>query len=109
MRLQDKESYCHRVKGFFEQRVIPTQQFGKLDHIVITLPHFSPVNCDHVIMNPVTNGCLVIANCTLGDLAFMMREQEVHSTSMNIKLCPQVFSGHRRTFNVPSGKSNSPW
>src|SRR5687768_18327218 len=94
--------------SFLQSRVVTAKQFRKPDNIIIALPHFFPVNRDHVVMYPVTDRSYMIANGALRYLAFMMREQKIHAAAMNIKLSTQIFGRHGRAFNMPAGKTNTP-
>src|SRR5438128_10817290 len=60
-------------------------------------------------MYPVTNGSYMIANSALRYLTFVVREQKIHTPTMNIKLLTQIFCAHRRAFDMPAGKTYSPW
>src|SRR6185436_8232285 len=71
MRLQNEKPDYHWVICFLQCRMISAEKFGELDNIVIALPHLLAVNCDHIIMYPITDRSYMIANCTLCDLAFM--------------------------------------
>src|SRR5689334_11013600 len=60
-------------------------------------------------MDPVTGGSVTIANGALRNFTFMMGKQQVHSATVDVELCSQVFCAHCRTLDVPSGKTLSPW
>src|SRR4051812_12338490 len=59
-------------------------------------------------MDPVTNGGYVVADRTLGDLAFVVGKEEVHTTTMNIELCTQVLGAHGRALDMPARESFTP-
>src|ERR1700722_2830773 len=54
-------------------------------------------------MQPVFNEVFSGGPFTLGDLIFVMRKRKVDSSSVNVQSFTQIFHGHRRTFNVPTG------
>ena len=88
--------------------MVAAEQFAQLNHIVVALPHFTAVNGDHIIVQPVTCGHFMIANSTLCNLAFVVRKLQIHSAAMDIKFFAQVFGAHGRTFNMPSRKTIAP-
>ena len=45
----------------------------------------------------------------LCDLTFMMREDQVHSSSVNIEVLAQILASHGGTFGMPSGETVAPW
>jgi hypothetical protein len=49
-----------------------------------------------------------IADRTLGDLAFMMREEQVHAAAVNVELGAQVFGAHGRALDVPAREALPP-
>src|SRR5688572_24784525 len=97
------------MKSFLQQRMISTEKFSKLDHVVIAFSHFPAIDRDHIVMYPIAHRCYMIANSTLRDLTFMMREQKIHTTAMNIELCTEIFCCHGRTLDMPARKPYSPW
>ena len=44
----------------------------------------------------------------LSNFTFMMRENQVHTTTVDIKVFTQIFLSHRRTFAMPSGETITP-
>src|SRR5450432_2520328 len=88
--------------------MIAIKHFSKLNLVVITLAHFFPIYCNHVVVNPISCRLYVIANGALSYLTFMMGKKEVHSTPMYIKLRTQIFCSHCRTFYVPPGETLTP-
>ncbi len=45
---------------------------------------------------------------SLGNLIFMMGEDQVDTASVNVELLAQVFGGHGGAFDVPAGKAYTP-
>ena len=88
--------------------MVASKQFTQFNHVVITLSHLLPINRDHIIVQPITCGCFMIAYGTLRYFTFMMRELQIHSATMNIKLFAKIFCTHRRTLYVPSRKTFTP-
>ena len=59
-------------------------------------------------MHPVMNHVIPLGSCGLGDLAFMVREDQVHATPVDVKMLPEVFLAHSGTFAVPTGEAVAP-
>src|SRR6478609_414997 len=108
MTLQDKETDRHWCIGLRQHRMFSAEELGKLDYVVVALTHLFPIDGDHVIMDPVTGGHFMIANRALRDLAFVVRELQVHTATMDVELITQVFLTHRRAFDMPSRKPFTP-
>src|SRR5690606_13948710 len=86
-----------------------TEEFSEFDHIVVALSHLPSIDGDHVVVKPVSDRSCLVANGTLRNFAFMVRELQVHSTSVNVELGAEIFCSHRRAFDVPAGEANTPW
>jgi hypothetical protein len=50
----------------------------------------------------------MVANRTLGDFTLVVREQEVHTPTMNIELFAQIFGAHGGALNVPAREAFTP-
>src|SRR5512138_3793108 len=88
--------------------MITTEHLGLPDHIIITLAHLLPIDGDHIVMDPVTHGCHMIADGALCNLTFMMGKQKIHTATVNVELLPKIFRTHCRALNMPAGKANAP-
>src|SRR5690554_1966256 len=108
MSLQDEKPDGHRAVRLLKKRMLSRKHFGELNLVVIAFTHLLAINCNHIVMHPVSGRDFFIANGTLSDFTFMMRELKVHSASVNIKLSAQVFGSHGRTFYMPSWKTFAP-
>ncbi len=108
MSLKYEEPDGHWAVTFCQQRMASTEHFGEPDLVVIAFSHFTPVHGDHVIMQPVACGHVIIADRALRDLTFMMRELEIHSSAMNVEFGAEIFCAHGRALYVPPGKTLAP-
>ena len=86
----------------------PGEQFGQGDEIPEGFAHFLPPDRDHVVMDPVMDPLRAAGGLVLGDLAFVMREHQVHSAPMDIEFLAEVFLAHDRALEVPAGESFAP-
>ena len=88
---------------------IPPQNIPNSEEIPQTLAHFFFINSDKSIVHPVLCERAFSKNrFTLRNLAFVMRERKIRSTSMNIELFAQNLPRHHTTFQVPTRPSISP-
>ena len=79
------------------------------DEVAEALPHFLPIDGDHVVMHPVAHHLVALAGHGLCNLTFMVWEDKVHAAAVNIEVVAEVFPSHGRAFAVPTGKTNAPW
>ncbi len=84
---------------------------GNLPHceeIPQRLRHLAVVNIQKAIMQPVFCKNFAIACFALGNLIFMVRENQILAAGMDVNLLPQIFSGHHGTFNMPARPALTP-
>src|SRR5436190_24377464 len=108
MCLQDEKTYHHWVIGLFQNWMAAAEHFCQPDLVIITLSHLSAIDGDHIVMYPVANGCMMIADSALRYLTFMVRKHQVHATAVYVKLPPKVLGSHCRTLDMPPRETNTP-
>src|SRR5690606_8947293 len=59
-------------------------------------------------MHPVLCRLHMMTSLRLSNLVGMMCRGEIHSSSMYIKLCPEVLTTHSRTFDMPTREPHTP-
>src|SRR5690349_3497781 len=101
MRLQDKKAYGHGRIPLLQQRMVAREHLCQHDLVAIALPHFFPIESDHVVMEPITCRNMLVADSALRDLTLMMGELKVHPTPMDVELTTQIFGAHGRAFYMP--------
>ena len=84
------------------------EELLKGDEIAQTLTHFLPIDGNHVVVHPVANHLVALACNGLSNLAFVVREYQIHPTAVYIKVVSQVLSSHSRALAVPSGETVAP-
>ncbi len=92
------DSFKIKLFGNITNREEIAQRFG----------HFLIVDIDEPIMHPVMHVGLSCSSFRLRNFIFMMREEKVMTTAMNIKCITQIGHGHSRAFNMPAGTSHTP-
>ena len=108
MRLQNEKPYGHGIKGLRQQFVRPVEQFFQRDKIAQRFAHFLTVNSDQVIVHPVTHTAFAARYGVLSQFTLVVREQQVHTSSVDIEYLSQVFGTHGRAFQVPARESFAP-
>jgi len=94
MRLKYKEPDRHRAIALIQQGMVPGEHFREPDLVVITFAHLPAVDCDHIVVQPVTCRRMFIADGALCDFAFVVWELEVHASPVNVEFLAQVFGAH---------------
>ena len=59
-------------------------------------------------MHPKVGEMRSVARFSLGDFIRVMNRNVIFAAAMNVKESTQVFGGHSGTFDVPSGKTDTP-
>src|SRR5690606_20040385 len=85
------------------------KQLRKFNHIIVALAHFLTIYGNHIIVHPVVDGGAAVGNSTLCYFALMVRELQIHATSVDIKALTQILAAHSRALNMPAGIAYSPW
>ena len=76
--------------------------------VVERFAHLDLIHRNKAVVHPVMSKFLAVCRLRLGDLIFMMREDQVFATAMNINRISQILARHRRAFNMPAGTSFRP-
>ena len=84
---QDKEADRHRTIGLIQLDIIAREEFIECDEVPQGLPHLLSVDGDHIIMHPVANHLsTVLRSSSLSDFTLVVREDEIHPSTMDIEL-----------------------
>ena len=109
MSLQDEETDCHWCVGLRQQLMSTGEEFVQRDEVAKWFTHLGSVDGNHVVVHPAVNHVIALWSYRLCDFTFVVRENQVHSSSVNIEVFTQVFASHSGTFGVPSGETVAPW
>ena len=71
--------------------------------------HFAVINIQKAVVQPVFGKIFSVGSLTLCNLIFVMREDQILSTGMNVNLLSQILFGHFRALDVPSRTPFTPW
>ena len=109
MGLKYEEAYGHGGVSLLELRVVSGKQLGKRDEVAQRLTHLLAVDRDHVVVDPVVHALLAARSHVLRDLAFVVREEEVHAAAVDIEHLAEVLLAHDRALEVPAREAFAPW
>src|SRR5580698_6102670 len=108
MGLKNEKPDRHRRIGLLQQGMAAGEHLCQPDLVAIALAHLSPVEGDHIIMQPVAGGYMLVRNGALRDFALVMGKLEVHSAAMDVELFAEIFGAHSGAFYMPARKPFSP-
>ena len=78
------------------------------EEIARGLGHLLVVRVDVAVVHPVFGERLARRALGLGNLVFVMREDQVDAAAVDVKRLPEVFHAHGRALNVPAGAAHPP-
>ena len=108
MSLKDEEADDHGREGLLQLGMTAGEEVFKGDEVIVALAHLLALNGNHVVVHPGVHGGFALCCHALGNLTFMMREDEVEATAVNVKLGAEVLLPHCGTFQMPSGETVAP-
>ena len=73
------------------------------------LAHLLSVDGYHIVVHPVVHHFVSLRCHSLCYLAFVVREYQVHASSVYVEVFAEIFPSHSRTLAVPSWKSVAPF
>ena len=85
------------------------KKIKQIGHIAQTLRHLFAFSInDETVVHPVIGKRLSKSN-RLSAFVFVVRELEVHTTTMQIEAFAQNVKTHHDTFTMPTGSAFAPW
>ena len=78
------------------------------DEVAETLAHLLTIDGDQVIVQPVANHRMTHRGDRLGNLTLVVRKDQIQSTTVDVKLIPQILASHRGALAVPAGEADAP-
>ena len=76
----------------------PSRRFG----------HFLALQVHHPVVEPEVGQGAAVGPLRLGDLVFVVGENQIRPPGVDVERGSQVFGRHRRTFDVPTGTARPP-
>ena len=87
----------------------PGQQIAHHDQVAERLAHLRPSVLDHGHVQPQADEGLVAGDrLGLGDLALVMREDEILPAAVDVDRFAQEVRAHHRAFDMPAGSPGPP-
>ena len=78
------------------------------NEVVVRLTHLLAINRQHIVVHPVFHSGMSHRSLCLGNLTLVMREDQVHATTVDIKLLAQILPAHSRALTVPARETIAP-
>ena len=86
-----------------------SEELIQCDEVPEGLPHLLPIDGDHVVVHPVAHhGFTSLRGLGLSDLTLMMGEDQVHATTMDVKLFAEILSSHGSALCMPAREAFAP-
>ena len=85
MRLQDEETNGHGRISLRQKRMFAFEELVERNEIAKRLTHLLSVDGNHIVVHPVMNHILALRSRGLRNFTFVMRENKVHTATVNIK------------------------
>ena len=88
--------------------MIASKELLQSDEVAKTLTHLLTIDGNHIVVHPVTNHLVALRSYSLRNLALVVRENQIHAATVNIKVAAQVLASHGSTLAVPSWETIAP-
>ena len=108
MSREDEEADRHRRIGLLQCGMVASEELLKRDEVTETLTHLLSVDGNHVVVHPVVHHLITLRGYGLRDLAFMVREDQIHATAMDVEVVAEILASHGCALAVPAGIALAP-
>ncbi|MCY1304609.1 hypothetical protein D9M70_543680 [compost metagenome] len=99
----------HVARPLAAGKLLRVQQFVDRDEVALGLRHLAAFDLQEAVVHPDIRHHLRAVGATgLGDLVFMMREDEVEPAAMNVEDLSEITAAHRRALNMPARTAPAP-
>ena len=88
--------------------MIASEELLQGDEVTQALTHLLTVDGNHIVVHPVMNHLVALRSHSLRNLALVVRENQIHTATVNIKVAAQILSAHCSTLAVPSWETITP-
>ena len=105
---QDEETDGHGRIGLRELGMRAVEELIEGDEVAIRLAHLLSVDGDHVVVHPIVYSRVALGGAGLRNLALVVREEQVETSTVDVKLLTQVLLAHGRALKVPTWESFAP-
>ena len=109
MSAEDEEANRHRRIGLLQLVVFASEELIQCNEVPEGLPHLLPIDGDHVVVHPVAHhGFSALRGLGLSDLTLVMGEDQVHTTTVDVKLLAEILSSHGCALCMPAWEAFAP-
>ena len=108
MRLENEEADSHRSVSLLKLRMLTLEKLRESDEIAERLAHLLSIDGNHIVVHPVMHALSAARSLVLGNLAFVVREHQIHSATVNVELPAEIFLTHHGALEMPARKTLSP-
>ena len=105
---EDEETDGHWRISLLQTVVIASEELLQSDEVAKTLTHLLTVDGNHIVVHPVMNHLVALRSHSLRNLTLMVRENQIHTATMNIEVAAQVLASHSSTLAVPARETIAP-
>src|SRR6202034_1157736 len=88
--------------------VVPRQDVLHGDEVAERFTHLLAVDREKAVVHPAPREGRAVRGLALSDLIFVMREDEVFASAVDVEVVSQVLRRHRRALDVPPRSTLSP-
>ena len=106
---EDEETDGHGRISLLQAVVLTLEELLECDKVAERLAHLLAVDGDHVVVHPVVNHLVALRCHGLRNLTFVVGENQVHATSVDVEVGAQVLAAHGGALTVPSREAVAPW
>ena len=86
-----------------------SEELIQCDEVPKGLPHLLSIDGDHVVVHPVAyHGFSALRGLGLSDLTLVMGEDQVHATTVDVKLLAEILSSHSCALCMPAWEAFAP-
>ncbi len=106
--LQRAPVVCAEQEEAEHGRIVPRDEVANRQRVAQRLRHLLAAQVHHAVVQPVAREGLAGDALGLGDLAFVMREDEVLAAAVDVERLTEIADGHGRALDMPARPPGSP-
>src|SRR6266478_2650057 len=89
--------------------IVPLDDVADRQRVAERLRHLVLAHVHEAVVHPVAGEGLVRHRLRLGDLALVVRKDEVLAAAVDVERLAEIAHGHRRALDVPARPPRAPW
>ena len=88
--------------------MIAREELLEGDEVVVGLTHLLTIDGEHIVVHPVLHGRMAHRGLSLGYLALVMGEDEVHAATVDVEHLAQILTTHSCALAMPAREAVAP-